>query len=176
MPVVCLRICTYQPVEGGSTDEPIWEKGQGKGAEWHKEFILELPNDDPRFHTDALPASVKRIEVALLPLQVNVLHLPGVLNLKVMSILSTQVWHNWDHMTIFSKIPIRAIVSGKWKQYSMVWSFGLLWLLVLLCALIVLSMNLAVHVDFSFPFLRWGSCADWLPQHPRVVRWAAMPR
>ena len=87
---------------------------------------------------------------SLLPLQVNVLHLPGVLNLKVMSILSTQVWNNWDHMAIFSKIPIRAIVSGpefmlpnfglceiaarhagKWKQYSMVWSFGLLWLLVL---------------------------------------------
>ena len=61
----------------------------------------------------ALPAStVKRIQGALLPLQVNVLHLPGVLNLKVMSILSTQVWNNWDHMTIFSKIPIRAIVSG----------------------------------------------------------------
>jgi len=140
-------ICTYQPVEGGATDEPIWEKGQGKGAQWHKEFILELPNDDPRFHTDVYEVKV------------NVLHLPGVLNLKVMSILSTQVWNNWDHMTIFSKIPIRAIVSGKWKQYSMVWSFGLLWLLVLLCALIVLSMNLAVHVDLSFPFLRWGSCA-----------------
>ncbi|CAE7357353.1 unnamed protein product [Symbiodinium microadriaticum] len=152
-------ICTYQPVEGGSTDEPIWEKGRGKGMPWHKEFILDLPNDDPdtamrependdpRFHTDVYEVKV------------NVLHLPGVLNLKVMSILSTQVWNNWDHMAIFSKIPIRAIVSGKWKQYSMVWSFGLLWLLVLLCALIVLSMHLALHADVSVPFLRWGSCA-----------------
>ena len=64
MHIACLRICTYQPVEGGSTDEPIWEKGRGKGMPWHKEFILDLPNDDPdtamrependdpRFHTD----------------------------------------------------------------------------------------------------------------------------
>ena len=59
MPIVCLRICTYQSVEGGATDEPIWEKGQGKGAQWHKEFILELPNDDPRFHTDVYEVKVR---------------------------------------------------------------------------------------------------------------------
>ncbi|CAJ1374718.1 unnamed protein product, partial [Effrenium voratum] len=113
-------ICTYQPVEGGTDDQPIW-KNIGTEAEprpvWHREFRRDLPSD-PLLHTDVYEVKVK------------VLYLPGILNLKVVSILSL-VWNNWDNMKVFSKMPIRAVIAGMWHRHVDLWRFCMFWLFLL---------------------------------------------
>lgn len=129
-------LCTCQPAEGNEV--PIWKHEGGEAnppPKWHSQFKRELPSD-PLLHKDVYPVKVR------------VLYMPGVLNLRVMSILS-RVWSNWESMKIFSRIPIRAVVEGMWQRHYRVWLFHFTWKVVLL-----LSLLHAGIIESSSDFLR----------------------
>ena len=141
-------ICTYQPVELGpdakDTDDPhlpIWKNISRPLSEteplpmWHREFRRTLPSD-PLLHTDVYEVKVK------------VLHLPDILNLKVVSILS-MVWNNWDNMKVFAEIPIRPTIAGLWRRYADEWRFCMFWAALLLTAIIALGLRVSEPFGFE---------------------------
>ncbi|CAE8710222.1 unnamed protein product, partial [Polarella glacialis] len=102
-------VCAYQPIEGDAA--PVWDGNSGNPPRWHADFGGDLPEETLR-HT------------GVFEVRVRILHLPGVLNIRVLNILAV-LRPNWDHMKIFAQIPVRAIVTCMWDQSLRSYYFSL---------------------------------------------------
>jgi len=115
--------CTYQPC-ASANGIPRWDSH--KKEAWHAEFRKELP-DDPL------------LQEYIYEVNVRYLHMPGILNVRILSILS-MLWPYWDHMKIFAHLPVQALITCMWRQCCRTFSFVLSWELVLFFVLLSLGV------------------------------------
>mmetsp|Transcript_168797 Transcript_168797/g.542505 ORF Transcript_168797/g.542505 Transcript_168797/m.542505 type:complete len:902 (+) Transcript_168797:127-2832(+) len=115
-------ITTYQ--EGNEAGRPVWESKEPM-PKWHSHFKKDLPAD-PMMHENVHEVHVR------------VLHLPGILNIRVLSTLS--VVKQSGNMRIFGKVSVNGIISCVWLQCVNIYRFSLAWECLLLAALVSIGI------------------------------------
>jgi len=114
-----LMATTYQP--GNDQKRPEWEQ-KDPVPSWHRLFKKDLPAD-PLLHTNVYEV------------QIRALHLPGILNIQVLSTLS-MVRHATTQLKIFGNVSVMAINVHMWEKCSPLHTFTVMTELLLLCCLI----------------------------------------
>jgi len=116
-------LCSYQPANDG--DRPAWMNKPSPPA-WHSELRKNLPSN--------LQSRRDVYEV-----DVRVLHLPGVVNMQVLSILS-MLKQDWSQLSIMDGVSVNGIITHAWSKCWSQFYCNIAWEILLLLVLLIVGI------------------------------------
>eukprot|EP00929_Paragymnodinium_shiwhaense_P020344 TRINITY_DN13599_c0_g2_i1.p1 TRINITY_DN13599_c0_g2~~TRINITY_DN13599_c0_g2_i1.p1 ORF type:complete len:936 (+),score=184.53 TRINITY_DN13599_c0_g2_i1:67-2874(+) len=113
-------LCTYQPAAkwDGSKEPPAWHRPFRRGDD-----LSSL-------------SSVSLLQTNVYEVRMKILHMPGVLHMKVLAILSI-LQPAWHHMQVFAQIPVYGMVECTWSHCQGLYFYTMFWELLVLAVLLV---------------------------------------